>query len=279
MIKIMRSVFLMIVFLISNLHALEPGIKSIGLGNAYNAVADDNSAIELNPGGMAQVKHYEIDVNYLISDYSQQWRFAVLDSVSSSLAMGLVYSQISFKDGAQNPAFGEIGVLSLNRAQDTTIALGSGSDYLFAGVNASYQKIKETPRDYFWTFSAGTIIKPVPQLLNLSFTIYNFATAGADNHTIRQRWSAGASTFVQYILASVEWSKMKDSNDIWSVGIEGYLPQQIILRSGYFRGKTAQEEGYGAGISWRVQQLALNYSFQKRHNDKLNSISVSIYLF
>lgn len=273
------GIFLLILLAISNLNALEPGVRPIGLGNAYNAVADDNSAIELNPGGLAQVKHYEIDVNYLFSDYSQQWRFAVLDSVSSSLAMGLSYDQINFKEGAQNLAFGELGVPSLNRAQDTTIALGSGSDYLFAGVNASYQKIKETPRDYFWTFSAGTIIKPVPQLLNLSFTIYNFATAGADNHRLKQRWSAGASTFVQYILASVEWSKMKESNDLWSVGIEGYLPRQIVLRSGYFRGKTAQEEGYGAGLSWRVQQLALNYSFQKRYNDKVNSVSISIFLF
>jgi hypothetical protein len=284
MLKIMRFVFfaLILIAVISfNSIALEPGVKTIGLGNAYNAVADDNSAIELNPGGLAQVKHYEIDVNYLFSDYSQQWRFSVLDSVSSSIAMGLAYSQIQFKDDAEHPFFAEVGVPSLSRAQNTTIAMGSGSDYLYAGVNASYQKIKENPRDYFWTFSAGAILKPVPQLLNLSFTIYNFATAGADNHSVKQKLSAGASTFVQYVLASVEWSRLKepDANDIWSFGIEGYLPQQIVLRSGYFRGKTAQEEGYGAGLSWRVQQLALNYSFQKRHNDKLNSISVSIFLF
>lgn len=269
----------LIVFLISNLYALEPGVKTIGLGNAYNAVADDNSAIELNPGGLPQLKHYEIDVNYLFSDYSQQWRFAVLDSISSPLAMGLAYSQASFKAEAQNSAFGELGVTSLSRAQNTTIALGSGSNYLFAGINASYQKIKETPRDYFWTFSAGAIIKPVPQLLNLSFTIYNFATAGADNHFVSQKLSAGASTFLQYVLASFEWSKIKDSNDIYSFGIEGYLPQQIVIRSGYFRGKTSKEEGYGVGLSWRVEQLALNYSFQKRYSDKLNSISLSIYLF
>ncbi len=276
----MRSgIFFLILFVISNLNALEPGPKPLGLGNAYNAVADDNSAIELNPGGMAQVKRYEIDVNYLFSDYSQQWRFAVLDSVSSSLAMGLSYSQINFKEDAQNPAFGELGVSSLTRAQDTIIALAGGSDYLFAGVNAAYQKINERPGDYFWTFSAGAIIKPVPQLLNLSFTIYNFATAGADNHEVLRRWSAGASTFLQYILASVEWSKMEASGDIWSFGIEGFLPQQVSIRSGYFRGKSSLEEGYGVGIAWRIQQIGLNYSFQKRYSDKLNSISLSIFLF
>lgn len=276
----MRFVLILFILsLISNLNALEPGVKPIALGNAYNAVADDNSAIELNPGGMAQVKLYEIDVNYLLSDYSQQWRFAVLDSLTSSLAMGLSYSQISFKEGVQNPSFDELGVQSLTRAQDTTIALGSGSDYLYAGVNASYQKIKETPRDYFWTFSAGAILKPVPQLLNLSFTIHNFATAGVDNHEVLRGWTAGASTFLQYILASVAWSKMENSNDLWSFGIEGFLPQQVTLRSGYFRGKSSEEEGYGLGISWKVENFSLNYSFQKRYNDKLHSISISIYLF
>ncbi len=276
----MPFVILLLIFLtLPYSYALEPGVKTIGLGNAYNAVADDNSAIELNPGGMSQVKHYEIDVNYLFSDYSRQWRFSVLDSVSSPLAMGLSFSQISFKDVAQHSAFGELGVSSLTRSQKITIAIGSGSDYFFAGVNASYQKIKETPGDYFWTFSAGAIIKPVSQLLNLSFTIYNFATAGADNHSVKQKWSAGAASFVQYILASFEWSKIENSDDLWSIGIEGYLPQQIVLRSGYFRGKRAHEEGWGAGFSWRVQQIALNYSFQKRYSDKLNSISLSIFLF
>ncbi len=276
----MPFVILLLIFsMLSYSYALEPGVKTIGLGNAYNAVADDDSAIELNPGGMAQVKHYEIDANYLFSEHFQQWRFSVLDSVSSPFAMGLSYSQINFKDEREHPAFEELGVSSLSRAQKTTIAVGSGSDYFFAGVNASYQKIKETPGDYFWTFSAGTIIKPLPQLLNLSFTIYNFATAGADNHSVKQKWSAGAGTFVQYMLVSFEWSKTEDRDDRWALGIEGYLPQEIVLRSGYFRGRSAEEEGWSAGLSWRVQQLALNYSFQKRYNYELNSISISIFLF
>lgn len=273
------ALVLILTFLVTNLQGLEPGVKPIGLGNAYNAVADDNSAIELNPGGLAQVKKYEIDANYLFSDEFHQWRFAVLDSVSSPLAMGLSYSQIKFNSDAINPAFKELGVTSLARAHTTTIALGGGSDYFFAGLNASYYQIKDTPRDYFWTFSGGAVIKPVPGLLNLSFTLYNFSTAGADNHGISRKWSAGASTYFKYILAVFEWSKMEGTNERWAFGIEGYLPRQISIRSGYFMGKKAEEEGYSAGISWRVQQISLNYSYQKRFEEKLNSISMSIFLF
>jgi len=249
------------------------------MGNAFNAVADDNSAIELNPGGLAQVKHYEIDVNYQFSDQFQQWRFAVLDSISSPMAMGISYSQISFNDGAISPSFPELGVSSLTRAHSTTIAIGGGSDYLFLGANAAYQLIKDSPGDYFWTFSAGAILKPVSEFLNLSFTIHNFATAGSDRHDVKNRLTAGTSTFFQYLRASAEWSKLDDLSDHWAFGLEGFLPQQVSLRSGYFRGKTANEEGYGIGVSWQIQQLILNYSFQKRYEEKINSFSVSIYPF
>lgn len=273
--------FVIFLFLILSTagYCLEPGVKAIGLTGAYNAIADDNSAIELNPGGIAQVKHYEIDINYLTSDLSTQWRFAVLDSVSSPLAMGLSYSQIEYKENAEPLEIREFGASSLTRAQRTTIAVGSGSDYFFAGINAEYNKIQDNPKDYFWTFAGGAIVKPVPQLLNLSFTLHNFATAGSDNHSVLRKWSAGISTYLNYLLASASWSKMEDSVDLWSFGVEGYLPQQIAIRSGYFRGKAAKDEGYAFGISWRIQQLGLNYSYQKRYNDKLHSISLSIGLF
>jgi len=268
-----RILFLLVLASTSiNTHALEDGTRAIGLGRSYNAVADENAAIELNPGGIAQVKQYEISSDYIFSKNLSQWRFAILDSISSPMALGISYSAASFKEPAEYPEFNAI----VKEISAATVAVGGGSDYFYAGANAQYHFTKNSSSNYYWTYSAGAILKPMAEILNLSFTIYNFATAGTGSNDVRRKWSAGASTNFWYLLLSAEWSKTEELNDLWGFGVHGFIQDQLALTGGYFRGKVAEEEGLSAGIAWRNSKIKIAYSYQKRFKEELHAFSISL---
>src|SRR4051812_27042395 len=73
------------------------GMRALGMGDAFRAVATTNEAIFFNLAGMAQAKKYELDASYSLGPATDLSRFdaSVVDSQTSRFATGLSYSRLS----------------------------------------------------------------------------------------------------------------------------------------------------------------------------------------
>lgn len=106
----MKSIIIIIIVLLSfNLWAgsyagdfikIGPGVKALGMGGAFTAVADDGSAIYWNPAGLAQIKRTEIELMraFLYNNLAYYDDLTLCLPLPNDVVLGFNWTRLTIED-------------------------------------------------------------------------------------------------------------------------------------------------------------------------------------
>lgn len=169
--KIKKSILFIIVILFPSISISADlfGAKPISLGEAYRALADDNSAIDYNPAGISQKKAYSIELSYRLAnpDTCHLFHGSITDTITNdTIGAGLSFEYGNF------PSKDEIE----ESKKTMQIKLGLSKEIweeLYFGLTTEYIQIKGSK-------SYMTITEGIPQLPQEK--ISNYKTVYGDEH-------------------------------------------------------------------------------------------------
>jgi hypothetical protein len=251
--------------------------RSVGLGNAFVAIADDPAAIFANPAGLRQMKNSQIaytNVSLLYSGVDDgnlgQHIISLVKPMGGRLSLGLALEKIGFEDFSENGAFFSLGIkFSKN------LSLGVNAKYLFwsgnlpagdpaddsgGSIGLDLGALWKTP---FREAALGVMIKNLNKPNVAGGTVLNESDAGKlpmDLHLGLSRKSGPKS------LVSVEWVTRDFTGDNsvnkLLVGGETKLSEVFMLRGG---GSRFFEDGVdgdlNAGIGWKKNKTRVDYAY------------------
>lgn len=264
---------------------LEPvGARAIAL-QAYTAVADDASAVAMNPAGLAKLSKVEVLFYTRENPYdmSESYLSAAWPNVGPG-TLGVAWRNASVGDSEDAPfiytnATGDdIGRGSYN-ANALTVAygaklmpelrLGAGFEYALDNFDnldgTAFEADKGADASGFGGIVLGAYGK-VPDLLQYGITVRNIGGKLGDDSEIPVTLSAGVSTMIpssKPVLLSVELQKqfveMAERTAEVKAGVE-YRLTPVALRLG--TSQSADRSRWYAGFGVNIASVRADYAFQ-----------------
>lgn len=242
------------------------GPRVLGLGGAFAAIADDTSAVRINPAGMALKKTYTVELNsQRIHGGPEALNVTIIDSHTSELATGVSYTREKEKEIRR-----DFGILAIAQPY---------GDF-FIGMSAKYFSDKGTDeKDY--SYDVGAIMHASDRLSiglvgkNLASTRFAF---------VRKTYTAGlAYLLVPALTASFDATKDPDltgDDKIYAAGLEYAFNQELRIRSGYTDDTITDITYYSVGFTYAAPEISLNYGYRRDKDDGSNNIQAfSLLLF
>lgn len=236
---------------------------SAGMGGAFGAVADDNSAIILNPAGISVNKRYGTDIGYLYGNSGTEHRLdlSVVDSITSPLGVGIAYYRDSYNQLLNK---------SLQKIQRTTYAFAMSMGkpgVLSFGITGRRDHFTQGISGESETLGYGIIFSPGLPFLNLSIAGLNLTRIKGSPEQLPPRLiDAGISLLLHGILTvafdAVKNLDIKTGKNIdYHAGGQVLLVHQIAVRAGYAWQETMHDKSYAAGIAWYAPRFKLAYTY------------------
>jgi long-subunit fatty acid transport protein len=269
--------------------------RSMAMGEAYVAVANDAGSVFWNPAGLANLKTKGMFVSYtnwLVSTYVPAFSYVTKMGNFGNIAV--------FASAVQSPDFEEVtidenGTITVTGKTFSYTALNAGLSYArymtdkFAvGVNlkfvyegfGGYASAKSVAIDagtLFWTgFKSLRIAMSLQNLgpdLRPSGEYSLYLLSGSDLVTEARKRRAyklpmvfriGAAMEIiksenQTLTIAIEGANPNDNEEVLSFGAEFKLNNMLSLRAGYAANK--DEGGLGFGVGLKVQNIEIDYSF------------------
>ena len=150
----------------------EIGVRPIGMGGTFIAIAEGSAAIRRNPGGLARSEEYTFEFNQSPSKLFGQLRYNYLSLVlprTERTVIGINWGQIGFEDDE----------LSVNRnsfhftysyALTDIISVGANLKYL---TNSASLDLQTVGSDIGWGSDLGIFIESIRNI-NLGFFVQDF---------------------------------------------------------------------------------------------------------
>lgn len=244
------------------------GAQAEGLAGAFRALAFDNSAIDLNPAGMALYPRIAFDLGYRMATdpKGSRYQLSIIDSLTSNLAAGMAYSL----ESAQLPESGKI-----TRAQRFLMgfALPVVPKTTFAGFTVRYLRM-DYPGDVAVpdlravTADFGVLIRPT-RMLAVGMSINNIVDA--DRVELPMNAGGGIGLIVPYegapflMLAAdvtVDMGSTDKTQWGWATGGQASVGGGAWLRGGYAKSAATGQEHTAAGFTIAGERWGLDYATQ-----------------
>lgn len=243
------------------------GARSEGMANAFHALAFDNSALDLNPAGMAQFPRLSVDIGYRINPTADASRFnvSIIDALSSKVAGGVGYAF----ETADTPDSG-------TKARSHKLVTGFGvplvPEKLFFGFNTRYVRLNypgdsELKDLKAFTFDTGFLARPV-QFLAIGAAVNNIVDA--DRPELPLTVGGGIAALVPnpggsplaMIAGDVtaDFASNDDTSVGWATGAQIAVTQSVWMRAGYSVDAASQDRGVSAGVSYVGDQWGIDYA-------------------
>ncbi len=256
----------------SGLNSPAVGVKPLGMAGAFRAVADDNSALSFNPGGITQSLRYAIEALYYWSDFTEElperiYHVSIVDSKTSKIGAGFSFTREELSQGGGRDTY--------------TLALAEDyRSYFHIGISGKYLRFKGTDDDSFFTSDIGIITTPWKPYLSVAVVGYNLITNARDEAS--PRLGLGLATRPSdAITLAADTVKDWDNNDVrYNFGGEVLLRGQFGLRGGYSGDQHSAGNFYSLGLGWYSPRITLNYGFQEGVSEldlRAHSVSFIIY--
>jgi len=241
--------------------------KSEGMGGAYSAIADDSSAVTINPAGMVQVKNSQISVmhNQSMEDINQEYFSYVTKWGEKALGGSLVYL-----DYGSQPAYDPLNTY-LGNFRPTSYALSMAYSAL-AGKALSYGVALKYIKSEIYTSSgstfavdAGVLYKPAATGWRYAAVLSNLGSGlkldqNADPLPLTLKLGTAYAFDKIPLIAAFDIYSIKHESPEYHVGVQ-YLIQNIVsLRMGYNSAFDAGN-GFTYGIGVTQQNYGLDYAF------------------
>lgn len=267
--------------------------RNAGLAGAFSALADDPSAVRVNPAGLGQIEYVGFDALYqsneAVTRRYNQYTVTFVDSQSSELAAGVSYSVVS------DNAFGFVG----NEFDEpppfsyTVLALADSSIEAFNfGMSFQWLRIDKpvTPQAiHDFELTVGGII-PFDDLMGLRIGIVGRNLIGSDKILLsdgsyirplpREFELSGALVPWEWLRFAGAFKFDYSSTDDKSLGfglageVEPY--DEVRVRLGYRRDAPTEDYHLTAGGGLEGKEGALIYGYE--YNISLNSHQHTIQL-
>ncbi len=268
---------------------LELGVsaRSMGMADAFAAVASDVSAVYYNPAGLTSLLGTEVMATYIDMPADVQYGFAgvgfPLESVGGVLGVG-IYALTSgsmiertYESGVDYPAEGKLGTGRTFAWNDLAVSVGYGrylTDRFSLGFTVRY--IGEYVHDYTassWSADVGTCYNTGYHNFKLAMAITNF---GPDLKFIEKpaplpiNFKFGGSINVidgtNHVLTLVaEGSHPSDNLEKYNAGMEYLFMDRFALRAGSRFNYDVDGLTFGAGLRLPYGedgQITFDYAYQ-----------------
>ncbi len=252
---------------------------SAGMGGAFGSIANDNSAIIINPAGISAKQRYGAEVGYLNTNpYGSRIESSVVDSVTSQLGAGFGYYRDNYKESS----------MSINR-NTYALALSMGKPgILSAGITGRFDQFTRGLSGQSESLGYGLIFSPGLSFLNLSIAGLNLTRIKGTREQLPPRLiDAGISMLLHGVL-TIAFDAVKnldvdaDRSMDYHAGGEIVVVTQIAFRGGYAWENAENTKTYSAGIAWEEPRFTLAYTYvgdvQNRQNNT-QLVSFTIYPF
>ena len=238
---------------------LFPSPKAAAMGDAFGAVANDDSAIIINPAGMNMKTRYGANADYLYNMKQPEHRldFSILDSVTSPVGVGIGYYMDSYR------------LSSVDIHRNTYMAaLGMGEPGIVSfGMNYRQDIFTSGIKGSSYTLGYGIIFSPDLPFLQLSIAGLNLTRINGTSQFLPPRLIDGGISFLLNGIFTLSFDAVKDldirtkNNMDYHAGGEVLIENQIAIRGGYIWQNTANSKNYSLGIGWDIPRFSLDYSF------------------
>lgn len=231
----------------ANAHAQTTEIQSAhaeAMGGAFRALAYDNSAVDLNPAGMAQMKKFDFEGGYYRSaedpaTYALQVSLA--DSLTNQGATGFAFEYRKTKL--------KIGTETINAETQRYVTGGAVPiipEALYIGINGKYVQSKMTGEKSkkIFTSDFGLHARPF-QMLSLAGGFDNLINGGEPEAprtlvggiaVLPMRWLALTGDVFQDLASDPDEDHLG-----WAAGAQWTPIQQIAFRGGVYEAAVAEE--------------------------------------
>jgi len=248
------------------------GVRPLGMGEAYTAVADDINAIYFNPAGLTLLNKREIGVLYM-SDVTDAF-YSSVGFVQPFEKIGVLGISFILYSG---------GIIEINNLDGTSADKRAQDDYV---VTISYA------RNVIKNLSAGANIKVLRSTLVEQYTAYSYA---ADIGVLYNLGNLNMGISVQNIGTPIIYKekpdplplkikvgaayKMKVDGDnsltmafdvnkpydnIFqeNIGVEYWFKNIFAVRSGYKFGYDSSSFTLGGGFVWKFMQIDFTWGLR-----------------
>lgn len=230
------------------------GAKSIGMGGAFRALADDNSAIFFNPAGLTQNKKYSIGSGYtLLRANSNNFNYlssSIVDTKTGPMGAGIAYIYKQ-KNRDQTQAQGQVQEVAVALAQEyiKSFHLGFTTHYLWG----------KPPKG--WRLDAAALFVP-SQYIIFGVIGKNLVELEGDSREVDFGLASRLGDYVNLDFDLLWLPKAKTNNLGYNLGIELVAQKAFFLRGGYSFDRSHQD-WYGIGMGWHFPRGSFDYGFRR----------------
>ena len=236
--------------------------RAQAMGGAFRALCFDNSAVDLNPAGLAQFKKVEIEPGYFRSSDGREYAmgFSLADSLTNVTGTGMAYEYRKVKPDAT----GAGGLES----QRYALAVGFPvvPDQAWLGMSTKYFKfdyVDPTVRDKKgWTADIGLLYRP----MNWLATGATFDNLINGNQAEAPRGLTGGVAVLpaEWVAASADvFTDLASTNQDktgWALGAQLSPTRQVALRGGLYREAVSGKQFWTGGIGLISENGTIDYS-------------------
>ncbi len=245
--------------------------RSIGLGRAFLAIADDASAVNINPAGMIQVKNMEASFfqTNLYDGYGLMGFNFLLPQVNNTI--GFSFTQLSSQAMDLRDQYNE----SQGSFTDSQMAIGLSYSQpilipeLSIGFSGKYvNRTLHTNTDSRFIGDTGILYRPFP-FLSFGAVIHNlvdFQLGNESNDKFAPLPRAGVAYKDKYLTIAFD---IENDLDNWFLGTEYTVNDFVVLRGGL----NYESTNFGFGLAFnaiRFDYALSNDDLGMNHRFSLN---------
>lgn len=267
-----------------NINVFGFGVRSLGLGNSFVAVADNTEAVFANPAGLGQLRRRQATYTYgdlyaypALDDIGLGWYMASFGMpLSEKLGLGLGYERLASPQMSENGAFVSLSYQAVRR-----LYVGVSAKYLFSTVAPRLAaEFKEDLPTASWIDVGLLWQSPFPgaQMGLLLKNVYQ--SSGRKDLVQRERevhvgagYRVGTQALLSVQYAQYRGTKLYRGHRGWMIGGEYHLLKGLVLRAGREhmfgvdefdldgrKDKVWLSVGLGLRLEYRAVGLLLDYA-------------------
>lgn len=255
---------------------MDIGARSLAMGGAFTAVADDINSIRYNPAGTRNLDKLEVQATHMewIADLNVEqlsigsmlpaYKRRYLDVISASLFYMGSETKIEGRDELGNITDPDLRynsfVLTINGSRALDLY-----DNIFVGGNIKYSEENLVDNKYSSILLDGGVLYKYNKEINFGFAIRNIGRSdNGDKMPLEVR--LGSSIQRDKLGLSLDLYKFYDTDVSFALGGEYFIKDILVLRAGYNysisdNGKLVDYENWSEVSDYMVSGLSVGFGF------------------
>ncbi|MEW6778037.1 MAG: hypothetical protein AB1405_17195 [Bdellovibrionota bacterium] len=260
------------------------GARSMGLGRAFSALADDPSAVRINPAGLSQAQAFTAGVSYQRNtDELNQHSFHLVDAKTTQMAVGLSYSivndnvlAVAGNDYDDAPVF---SYLSLGLADSTIEKFKLGLTVSWLRVDNHLPDVPTATHDIELT--VGALI-PFKDFFGLQIGLVGRNLLGENDRYLARHFEVSAAGTPFKILrfagaVQIDATSKEDADMGYGFGGEVEFVKNLRVRTGFRRDVGTRDHFLGGGVGFEGTEGGLIYAYERNLSLDTNQHMVELF--